>query len=68
MTLSVQERNLVLLYHSGSREATAAQMREALPHIDEPDVNAAAVSAIRKLEAMSAAAYDALARAPEAVL
>jgi len=68
MTLSIQERNLVLLYHSGSREATVAQIREALPHIGEPDVNAAAVSAIAKLERMSAAAFSDLACAPEAVL
>jgi hypothetical protein len=46
----------VSIYHSGSREATAAQMREALPDM-EPDARAAAVSAIRKLEAMSAGEY-----------
>jgi hypothetical protein len=54
--VDTHERNLINIYHSGSREATAAVMREALPDM-EPDVRAAAVSAIRKLEAMSAGEY-----------
>lgn len=61
MRLSVQERNLDGLYLSGSREATAAQMREALPDIDGPEVRVAAGSAIIKLGAMSEPDFSALA-------
>jgi hypothetical protein len=55
--LDTHERNLINIYHSGSREATAAVMREALPDM-EPDVRVAAESVIRKLEAMSGGDFD----------
>jgi len=67
MRLTKQESDLVCIYYSGSLVATIAQMREALPHIDEPDVLAAAECAIGKLEAISAAAFDTLV-SPEASL
>jgi len=57
MRLTKQESDLVCIYYSGSLVATIAQMREALPHIGELDVLAAAESALRKLEAISAAAF-----------
>jgi len=66
MRLSKQEADLVCIYYSGSRADTAAQMREALPHIDEPDVLDAAESAIGKLEAMSGAEFSTLASSLEA--
>uniref|UniRef100_S0DD95 Uncharacterized protein n=1 Tax=termite gut metagenome TaxID=433724 RepID=S0DD95_9ZZZZ len=53
MSLSSQEKNLACLYHSGSRADTAAQIREALPCLNEPDTLAAAHGALEKLEAMS---------------
>ncbi|MDR0862981.1 MAG: transposon-transfer assisting family protein [Oscillospiraceae bacterium] len=52
MTFTTQERRLIALYRSDTREATAAQFREALPYIDERDVRAAAESAARKLTDM----------------
>lgn len=61
MSLSRQERNLAGIFLSGSREGTIAQMREALPDMDEPDVCAAAESAIGKLSAMSGPEFSALA-------
>jgi hypothetical protein len=52
MSLSPQEKNLACLYYSGAREDTAAQIREALPYMDEPDAHVAR-AALGKLGAMS---------------
>ena len=53
MSLTSQEKNLAVIYYSGSREDTIAQLREALPDIAEPDTLAAAHSIIGKLESIS---------------
>ena len=53
MSFSIQEKNLAVIYHSGSREDTIAQMREALPYIAELDTLAAAHTILGKLESMS---------------
>ena len=53
MSLTVAEKNLVCICLGDSREETAAQLDEVLPHIDEPELAAAAQSALGKLTAMS---------------
>jgi hypothetical protein len=53
MSLTTQEKSLACLYHSGSRESTAIQIREVLPCLHEPETLAAASSTIVKLESMS---------------
>jgi hypothetical protein len=58
MMFTTEERRLISLYRSGTREDTAAQLREAIPYIDERDVRAAAESAIRKLMALGDTAFD----------
>jgi len=60
MRLSKQEADLVCIYYSGSQINTATQMREALSHIDEPDVIAFAESAIGKLVVMRDDEFSAL--------
>jgi hypothetical protein len=59
MRLSVQERNLICIYRSGSREETMCELAAAMPFIDEPDILTTADSAIRKLGAMSDDAFTA---------
>lgn len=57
--LSVQEQNLVSIYHSETRTDTVHQLREALPYMDEHD--AGAVHAlIGKLERISDSAFATL--------
>ena len=53
MSLTTAEKNLVCIYICDSREETAAQLCEALAHIDEPDVRAVAQGALGKLSVMS---------------
>jgi len=53
MSLNITEKNLACIYLCDSREETAAQLREALPYIDAPDVRAVAEGALGKLLAMS---------------
>ena len=60
MSLSYQQHNLTALYHSGSRTDTIAQLREAIPDTDEPDIRADLMSAITVLETMCDADFDAL--------
>ncbi|MDR0905262.1 MAG: transposon-transfer assisting family protein [Oscillospiraceae bacterium] len=57
MTFTSEERRLIALYSSDTREDTAAQLREAIDYIDERDVRAAAESAARKLTAMTDLAF-----------
>ena len=59
MRLSCQEQNLVSIYHSGSRFGTVCPIREALPYMDEGDVQAAHLL-LGKLERMSDSAFAAL--------
>ena len=53
MSLTTLEKNLACIYYGSSREDTITQLREALPHITEPDTLAAAHTAIAKLDGMS---------------
>lgn len=67
MRLSVQESNLVSIYHSGTRSSTAEQIREALPYMDS-DTLCAAQATLLKLEAMSGNIFSALNLDPEEVV
>jgi hypothetical protein len=59
MTFTAEERNLIFLYRSGSREETIEEMRGALFFIDAPDTLAAVRNAVRKLRAMGGAEFAA---------
>ena len=61
MSLSSQQHNLTALYYSGSRTDTIAQLREAIPDTDEPDILADLMSAITVLKSMSESDFDSLA-------
>lgn len=65
MTLSVQEQNLVSIYHSETRTDTIHQLREALPYMDEHD-GQTVHALIGKLERITDSAFAAL--SPEEVL
>jgi hypothetical protein len=52
VALTGDERCLLALYYSASREKTAERLREALPRIGDPDLSRAAKSAARKVETM----------------
>lgn len=58
MIFTTEERRLFNLFHSGSVETTVSVVSDALADINEPDVRAAAVSVLEKLESMSDAEYN----------
>ena len=59
--LTFEERNLVCIYQeSGTRAAVIAALLEMRGYLDDGDMLALTDSALRKLEAMSDAEYDAL--------
>lgn len=60
MSLTNSQRNLAALYHCDSRSDTIAQLREALPDVDEPDILADLLGAVAVLESMSDADFDSL--------
>lgn len=60
--LTVDELSIVNLY-TGSRLAVIDQLNEALPHIEEPELRRAALSAARKLLDMSDVDFAAMDRA-----
>lgn len=60
MILTTEERRLFDLFHSGSVETVVSTVSDALPDINEPDVRAAAVSLLEKLESISDAEYNGL--------
>lgn len=67
MRLSVQESNLVSIYHSGSLSATAEQIREALPYMNGED-SYAAQSVLIKLNSMTDSTFAALNLDPQEVV
>lgn len=58
MTFTTEERRLICLFHSGSVKDTVSVVLDALPDISEPDVHAAAISVLGKLESMSEDEYN----------
>lgn len=57
MYFTVEEENLICMYHKDDRRRTAGSIREALPDMDE-EMRALARQAIRKLEALTDANFD----------
>ena len=58
MYFTVEEENLICLYHNTDRRRTAANLRAALPDMDK-EMAALARQSLDKLEAMSDAAFEA---------
>lgn len=59
--LTFEERNLVCIYReSGTREAVISALSAMREYLDDADMLALTDSALRKLEAMSGAEFDAL--------
>ena len=57
MNFSVEEENLICMYHTSDRRRTMARMMAALPDMDM-EMRRLANSAIAKLERMTDAAFD----------
>ena len=57
MHFTVEEENLICLYHNADRRRTMARMRAALPDMDT-EMRRLANSAIAKLEHMTDADFD----------
>lgn len=56
--LNVEEENLICIFHDADRHRTAANIRAALPDMDE-DMRALARQTADKLDAMSGADFEA---------
>lgn len=54
---TVEEENLICIYHNADRRRTMAAISQALPHIDE-DMQEAAQQTIQKLHNMPDAAFE----------
>ena len=57
MQFTVEEENLICMYHNADRRRTAANIRAALSDMDE-DMAALARQTITKLEAMTDADFE----------
>ena len=58
MYFTVEEENLICLYHNSDRRRTAAAVRAAMPDMDE-EMRALARQTLDKLDAMSDADFEA---------
>lgn len=58
MYFTVEEENLICLYHNADRHRTAANFRAALPDMDK-EIAALACQTVNKLDAMSDADFAA---------
>ncbi|MSS91178.1 hypothetical protein FYJ45_23940 [Eisenbergiella tayi] len=57
MYFTVEEENLICLYHNADRRRTAANLRAALPDMDK-EMQALANSTMSKLDAMTDAEFE----------
>jgi hypothetical protein len=57
MKFTVEETNLLCIYHADTRAGTRDALRTALPFIDERDMQAIADSAAAKLDGMTDAEF-----------
>lgn len=57
MNFSVEEENLICMYHTSDRRQTMARMRAALPDVDT-EMRRLANDTISKLERMTDANFD----------
>ena len=56
---TVEEENLICVFDMSSRNTLMSGISEAIPEFDEPEMQEIAVSALRKLEAMTEAEFSA---------
>lgn len=64
MKFTVEESNLICIYNTGTRAGTLAELRTALPFIDDPDMRIIADNVAAKLDGMADAAFAAIAFEP----
>lgn len=57
MDFTVEESNLICIYATDTRTGTIANLQAALPFIDEPEMGEVFTSCLRKLDAMTDAAF-----------
>ena len=58
--ITIEESNMICIYNTGARAETLAELRAALPSIDDPDMRAIADSAAAKLDGMADAEFAAI--------
>lgn len=59
LNFTVEETNLIAIYHQSRRLMTLASLKENRPYINVPEILSIMDSCIKKLEAMSDADYTA---------
>lgn len=62
---TTEEKNLICLYDTGSRISLIDILKEVKPYIDAPEIHAACLSVIAKLERMNDTDYQALNLVPD---
>lgn len=60
MKFTVEESNLICIYNTGARAGALAELRAAVPFIDDPDMRVIADSAAAKLDGMADAEFAAV--------
>lgn len=56
---TVEEENLICAFFAGGRAALIAELRAAMPDFDEPEMREIAQTALKKLDALTDAEFDA---------
>lgn len=59
MDFTIEESNLICIYADGTRIGTIANLRAALPFTDDPEMREIFFAVLRKLDAMTDAAFSA---------
>lgn len=50
---TIEEENLICIYHENNRNSTIANIREAVPYMDDDDMKQLAEGVIGKLQSMT---------------
>lgn len=60
MDFTIEEINLMCIYHVTGRGGLMSAIRESLPDMEEPELRELALQVLSRLEGMSEEAFDAL--------
>lgn len=60
MDFTIEEINLMCIYHVTGRGRLMSAIRESLPDMEEPELRELALQVLSRLEGMSEEAFDAL--------